>query len=150
RKVPSLSFLFPSEKTQLGSKKCATLPTVPHPLLLERNHVRMNKFRGPKDLDPDYKLVAGQIRHCLEEIRKETPLEKADAWIREKHYNEEKLKIERVSGNPLRMDQCYINLTLIALQRADGSERRSKEPALRSSPFSLSNRLQIKIPHKNY
>ncbi|OBR02171.1 Peptidase C14 [Colletotrichum higginsianum IMI 349063] len=149
RKVPLLSFLFPSEKTQLVNKRSATLPTVQHPLPLERNHVRMNKFRGPKDSDPDYKLVVDQIRHCLEEIRKGTPLERADAWIRNEHYTEQKLKIERLSGDPLRMDQCYINLALVELQRADSSERRSEEPALRSSPFSLSDRLKIETPHKD-
>ncbi|CCF33003.1 hypothetical protein CH063_05274 [Colletotrichum higginsianum] len=109
----------------------------------------MNKFRGPKDSDPDYKLVVDQIRHCLEEIRKGTPLERADAWIRNEHYTEQKLKIERLSGDPLRMDQCYINLALVELQRADSSERRSEEPALRSSPFSLSDRLKIETPHKD-
>ncbi|GJC82573.1 hypothetical protein ColLi_05411 [Colletotrichum liriopes] len=98
----------------------------------------MNKFRGPKDSDPDYKLVADKIRHCLEEIQKGTPLERADAWIRNNHCNEQKLKIERLSGDHLNMDQCYINLVLVELQRADGSKRRSEKPVLRSSPFSLS------------
>ncbi|KAK1974641.1 peptidase C14 [Colletotrichum cereale] len=127
----------------------ATLDYVPDPLPLERNHVRMNKFRGPKDSDPDYKLVVDQIRHCLEEIRKRTPLQKADDHIRYKHYSEEKLRIERLSGGLLEMDQCYTNLALVELQRADNSERRSNEPSLRSSPFSLSDRLKVETPHKD-
>ncbi|CCF35584.1 peptidase C14 [Colletotrichum higginsianum] len=121
-KIPFLSFLFSPSKKQ---------------------------FRGPKDSDPDYKLVVDQIRHCLEEIRKGTPLERADAWIREKHYTQERLKIERLSGDLLSMDQCYINLALVETQRADRSKDTPEERALRPSPFSLSDRLKIKTPHEN-
>ncbi|GKT92454.1 peptidaseCc14 [Colletotrichum tofieldiae] len=151
RKVPLLSFLpfLFSPPKQLVDFDSAALDYVPHPIPLDRNHVRMNKFRGPKDSDPDYKLVVDQIRYCLEKIRKGTPLERADAWIREKHYNKVRLQIERLSGDLLPMDQCYINLALVETQRADSSKQNPEERALRSSPFSLSDRLKIETQHEN-
>ncbi|GKT81420.1 peptidaseCc14 [Colletotrichum tofieldiae] len=151
RKVPMLSFLpfLFSPPKQLVDYDSAALDYVSHPIPLDRNHVRMNKFRGPKDLDSDYKLVVDQIRHCLEKIRKGTPLERADAWIRENHCTPERLKIERLSGDLLSMDQCYINLALVETQQADSLKHTPEEQALRPSPFSLSDRLKIETPHED-
>lgn len=104
----------------------------------------MNKFSGTIDgiEDPDYKLVVAKIRHFVEEIRKGTPLEQVDTLMR-KHYSKENLRIQRLSEEPLPMDQCYINLALVEAQRGDNSKQQELP-----SPFSLSNRLNVETPHE--
>ncbi|KAK1634574.1 hypothetical protein BDP81DRAFT_482391 [Colletotrichum phormii] len=135
-KVPLLSYLLPPSKKQLVSKSSAVLDCVPNPLPLRRTHVLMNKFRGPKADDPDYKLV-------------ETPLEQANTWIREKHYNKERLKIERLSGDILPIDQCYINLALIETLRENNSKQKSEDYSQQPSPFSLASRIKVELPHED-
>ncbi|KEY75046.1 hypothetical protein S7711_09653 [Stachybotrys chartarum IBT 7711] len=60
--------------------------------------------------------------------------------------------IERLSGDPLSMDQCYINLAIVkhlghdAAQPKKESERRD---TTQPSPFSLSARLKVETPDKN-
>ncbi|KAJ4005485.1 hypothetical protein NW766_011034 [Fusarium irregulare] len=114
--VPFLSFLLP------GSRK---------------------PFCGPMDSDPDYKSVVEVIQRFLLIIQTGTPLEQADAWIREKYYDNQKLKIERLSGDPLEMSQCYINLALVEIKKVDNSNPMSNG----LSPFSLTERLELEIPH---
>ncbi|KAJ4111453.1 hypothetical protein NW768_011806 [Fusarium equiseti] len=99
----------------------------------------MNKFCGPLDSDPDYKSVVEVIKRFLLTIQDGTALEQADAWIREKYYDKQRLKIERLSGESLEMSECYINLALVEVHKVDNSERRSEGP----SPFSLSERLKL-------
>ncbi|KAL7971774.1 armadillo-type protein [Trichoderma sp. SZMC 28014] len=92
----------------------------------------MNKFNSPED--PDY-------QENPQNIRTNSPLDDADAWIRNKHYAVDQLKIERLSGDLLPIDQCYINLAVV--------EQGSDEPetgAEKSSPFSIFNRQKIKTP----
>ncbi|KAJ0268686.1 hypothetical protein COL940_013154 [Colletotrichum noveboracense] len=127
----------------------AVLDCVPNPLQLDRSHVLMNKFQGPKDSDADYKLVVESILSFLEDIRKGTPLEQANAWIREKHYNKDRLRIERLSGDTLPMDKCYINLSLIESPRDNDSKQRSGDHTLQSDQFSLAARLKVETPHKD-
>ncbi|KAK1656686.1 hypothetical protein BDP55DRAFT_521187, partial [Colletotrichum godetiae] len=151
-KVPLLSYLLTcvlANSCQLVSKSSAVLDCVPNPLPLRRTHILMNKFRGPKADDPDYKLVVDKILAFLEDIRKGTPLEQANAWIREKHYNKERLKIERLSGDPLPMDQCYINLALIETLQENNLKQKSVDQPLQPSPFSLTSRLMVETPHKD-
>ncbi|KAM0264964.1 hypothetical protein ACHAQJ_000480 [Trichoderma viride] len=100
---------------QLVDKTSASLDIVRHPLPLDRPHVTMNKFSGSND--PDYKLVSGKIEGILRSIRNGSPLESADAFIRAKHYTPDRLRIIRLSGSRLSMDQCYINLAI--LERKD-------------------------------
>ncbi|KAM4065654.1 HEAT repeats domain-containing protein [Hirsutella rhossiliensis] len=94
----------------LVDKSSATLQMVPHPLPLDRGHRLMNKFCGDRGdfQDHDYECVAGKIEEFLRNIRKK----EADDWIRDKHYTPERLKIERLSGDLLPMEQCYINLAI--------------------------------------
>ncbi|GJC82571.1 NACHT, LRR and PYD domains-containing protein 3 [Colletotrichum liriopes] len=113
------------------------------PIDIDTDHSGLNKFSNHED--PGYRA----IKKVIEELREPSLIEQADVYIRNEHYTEEKLKIERLSGDPLRMDKCYINLALVELQGADSSKRRSEEPALRSSPFSLSDRLKVETPHKD-
>ncbi|KAL7925135.1 hypothetical protein ACQKWADRAFT_319153 [Trichoderma austrokoningii] len=112
-----LSWLIPSRVLDVAvppkplvDSSSATLDIVADPLPLNRRHVMMNKFNGPED--PDYQCVAGKIAEILQDIRTNSPLDDADAWIRNKHYTVDRLKIERLSGDQLPMDQCYINLAI--------------------------------------
>lgn len=69
----------------------------------------MNKFAGPDD--PDYITVTGRLDALLQLIR--DGLQQVDTWMREKNYTADRLQIERLSGQRLPMDQCYINLIII-------------------------------------
>ncbi|KAF7549666.1 hypothetical protein G7Z17_g6223 [Cylindrodendrum hubeiense] len=102
--------LFGQAKLLVDSSS-ATLDIVPDPMPLDRSHVLMNKFFGPED--SDYTAVAGKIQGIVWKIREGRPLEKADAWIRKECYTADRLKIERLSGDLLSMDQCYINLAIV-------------------------------------
>ncbi|KAI1212155.1 armadillo-type protein [Annulohypoxylon truncatum] len=127
----------------------ATLDIVPHPLPLDRSHILMNKFQGPdKASDKDFEKVAGKIEWSLKKIRAGTPLEQADAWICDKHYTEGRLKIQRLSGEFLSMDQCYINLAIIKKLGEDArlSEGGSGNLEYQPSPFSLTSRLKVQTP----
>ncbi|KAM0462960.1 hypothetical protein ACHAPV_003083 [Trichoderma viride] len=148
RKFP-LSWLIPSgvldlvvPSKPLVDSSSATLDIVTDPLPLNRRHVMMNKFNGPGD--PDYQCVIGKIEEILQEIRTNSPLDEADAWIRNKHYAVDKLKIERLSGQDLSMDQCYINLAVVE-QRGQDSDQPMTENA-KSSRFSIFNRQKIETP----
>jgi predicted NACHT family NTPase len=125
----------------LVDESSATLDIVQKPLPLDRSHVMMNKFNGPGCAD--YKTVAGTIQEFLRKIREGTPLMQADVWIRTKIYTPDRLKIERLSGDALPMDQCYINLAIIEQHRSEGDSK------TRSTPFSLSARLKVKTVDEN-
>ncbi|KAI3326820.1 ARM repeat-containing protein [Xylariaceae sp. AK1471] len=118
---------------------------------LERRHVQMNKFHG--STCKDYERVAQKINAILEKIRKGTPLFRADDWIRKECYAKKKLEIQRLSGECLSIDQCYINLAIVTQpdenrHRSTGGSKRGSEgdTAPESSPFSLSDRLKIETP----
>ena len=134
---------------QLVDESSATLDIVPHPHPLDRPHVLMNKFCGPED--PDYQEVSGKIERFLQEIREGTVLQRADAWIRDKHYTRERLKIVRLSRKTLLMEDCYINLAIVEQpgENRDGSKTRPEgNTAPQSSPFSRSDRLKVETPKK--
>ena len=113
----------------------------------------MNKFHGPEC--PDYRLVAGKVQDILGKIRKGAPLERADAWLRDKCYSAENLKIERLSGDMLSMNQCYINLAIVStgneVLSEEGDEALSGEEyeAQWSPQFTLRARLKVEEPNKN-
>ncbi|KAH8649582.1 armadillo-type protein [Ilyonectria robusta] len=111
---------------------------------LERTHVLMNKFgdSGCKD----YEHVARKIEEIVGKIREGTLLEQADALIRNEHYNTGRLEIERLSGDLLPMDQCYINLAIVEQPGQDTG--RSKEGDVTPSPFSLFARQKVETPDK--
>ncbi|KAK4062959.1 hypothetical protein Trihar35433_8754 [Trichoderma harzianum] len=93
----------------LVNSSSATLDIDPDPLPLERSHVMVNKFAGPDDTD--YITVTGRLDALIQLIR--DGLQQVDTWMREKNYTEDRLQIERLSGQRLPMDQCYINLVII-------------------------------------
>jgi NACHT domain len=96
--------------------------------------------------------VSGKIVKMLQKIREGSPLEQADAWIRTKHYTADRLKIERLSGDPLSLERCYINLAIVEEPRKNArhAEEGSRENASpHTSPFSLTARLKVETPDKS-
>ncbi|KAJ2972067.1 hypothetical protein NQ176_g7367 [Zarea fungicola] len=110
---------------------------------LNRRHVLMNKFGSP--YCEDYKKVVDKVREITENIHECTPLEKADKLMREKYYTESRLRIERLSGEPLSLDQCYINLAIVESFGPDGAHSKGST----SSPFSLLSRQNIQAPESS-
>lgn len=88
------------------SSGSARLDIVANPITLERTHVQMNKFSGPKC--QDYKSIVGEIHR----IRRNFQLD-VDTEILENSYTVEKLQIQRLSGDFLPIDRCYINLAIV-------------------------------------
>jgi hypothetical protein len=98
----------------------------------------------------DFGHVSKKIEEVLERIRRGSPIQQADALIRTKHYTTDRLKIERLSGRVLSMDQCYINLAIIEEPRKNARPvEEGSDAAPRSSPFSLTARLNVETPDKN-
>ncbi|KAK0753569.1 hypothetical protein B0T18DRAFT_313554, partial [Schizothecium vesticola] len=135
-----------SQEQPLVGRDSATLDIVPHPLPLDRPHVTMNKFYGPDD--PGYDSIIKVVDILLCDIRNGRLIERADLWIRNNCYSPAELKIERLSGDLLPMDRCYINLAIVE-QPGDKPGRSNKEgTAQKSSPFSLLARLKVETPDK--
>lgn len=88
----------------------------------------------------------------LQRIREGSPLKQADAWIRKHHYNDDRLKIERLSGELLSMEHCYINLAIVEQHRKTMHYLKKNleegDKASKSSPFSLHARLKAETPDK--
>ncbi|PMB64413.1 Protein NLRC3 [Beauveria bassiana] len=128
---------------QLVNKSSATARILEEQRL-DRCHALMNKFGDRCD---DYHHVARKVKQIVEKIREGTPLEQADKLIREKHYTTDRLKIERLSGRPLAMDQCYINLAIVE-QSGQDAARSKKERETAPSPFSILDRQKVEAPDK--
>ncbi len=100
----------------------------------------------------DFGHVSGKIVEMLQKIREGSPLEQADTCIRNKCYTADRLKIERLSGDVLPLERCYINLAIVEEPRknAQHAEEGSEENASpHTSPFSLTARLNVEAPDKN-
>ncbi|TIA28946.1 hypothetical protein D6C78_10492 [Aureobasidium pullulans] len=115
---------------------------------IQADHIAICKFDSPDD--GGYK----KVKNFLLDMYQEGPwkiIREADAWIRDRHYTTEHLEITRLSGSPLPMDRCYINLTLVDQNRrrldVDPNGEEKKSPSS-SSPFSLEARLSIQTPRK--
>ncbi|KAJ2987514.1 hypothetical protein NUW58_g4464 [Xylaria curta] len=122
---------------QLVDQASATLDIVLHPIPLDRPHVKMNKFDGPND--PDYIRVVEKVETVLRNIREGSPSMKAKEYIRINRYSLNHLAIQRLSGDLLPINQCYINLVI--------TEHTAERPEkLTPSPFSLEARLNIEPP----
>lgn len=126
---------------QLVDRSSATLDIVPHPIPLDRHHVEMNKFFGPDD--QGYEAVAQKLGILLHEIREKRPINVADAEIRETRYAVKELMIERLSGEPLRMDQCYINLAIVEQPGETATCSKDEVTMQQSSLFSLFDQLKV-------
>ncbi|KAF3021614.1 hypothetical protein E8E14_013909 [Neopestalotiopsis sp. 37M] len=146
RKLGQLVRDFTIQCTQDGyivDEDSGTMDIMPNPLPLNRTHTQMNKFPSPDD--GDYKVVAGEIVRILKQIRGSRIPEKADDHIKNHHYTDETLKIERISNERLQMESCYVNLAIIQ-DSAKEDIRSKKEDISQSSPFSLNRRLNIQTP----
>ncbi|KAG4269290.1 hypothetical protein FPRO04_12067 [Fusarium proliferatum] len=141
-KVPFLSRLLPYERKLLVNMDSATLDCVPIRLPLDRPHVLMNKFCAE---EADYRQVVETVRGFLDVIRTGTLLEQADAWIRERCYTEERLKVERLSGDPVDKHQSYINLAIVKQPERgiSGRDRLDEKGSL--SPFTLLARQKLEV-----
>ncbi|KAH2345388.1 hypothetical protein KXW91_006727, partial [Aspergillus fumigatus] len=74
----------------------------------------------------------------------------ADTRIREYYTQQRRLEIERLSGQLLPIDQCYINLVVVERAGDGNMERSDKEkPQHKPSPFSLFTRLKVDDSNKN-
>jgi HEAT repeat protein len=68
----------------------------------------------------------------------------ADTRIREYYTQQQRLDIERLSGQLLPMEQCYINLAIVESISGRNTEDSTKRKQRHlSSPFSLFNRLKV-------
>ncbi|RKL28158.1 hypothetical protein BFJ72_g12618 [Fusarium proliferatum] len=141
-KVPFLSRLLPYERKLLVNMDSATLDCVPIRLALDRPHILMNKFCAE---EADYRQVVETIRGFLHVIRTGTLLEQADAWIRERCYTEDRLKVERLSGDPVDKHQSYINLAIVKQPErgVSGPDRLDEKGSL--SPFTLLGRQKLEV-----
>jgi NACHT/LRR/PYD domain-containing protein 3 len=129
----------------------ARLDVVQNPIALARPHILMNKFGGPKD--PGYTSVAAKVGLMVRNMHIKSPVAQADAVIRQECYNSERLRIQRLSGQLLEMDSCYINLSTVEKPErgtirenshlGSGVVHDSDEVA---EPFSLAARLKIERP----
>jgi len=75
----------------------------------------------------------------------------ADIKVRE-HYLQNSgllLKVERLSGDPLPMDQCYINLAIVEQSGRNGGRSEEGDMEHKSSPFSLLARLKVETPYQD-
>ncbi|KAI0414730.1 hypothetical protein F5X98DRAFT_389615 [Xylaria grammica] len=142
---PCLPRYFRQEKL-LVNKSSASLDaadTIP----LDRPHVLINKFccSGCKD----HQTVVSNVRGLVNKIRISIPLNQADEWIRTKHYTRDRLKIERLNGRGLEMEQCYINLTMVQTSADYANLYMEGERDIINQPFSFSlqTRLQLDTPN---
>ncbi|KAK7430467.1 hypothetical protein QQZ08_002986 [Neonectria magnoliae] len=146
-RIPLANHIPPSllarQAKPLVDEASATLEIVPHPLPLSRPHRTMNKFQGG-DADHDYARVSQKTREYLETIREGSLLKRADDYMRKNHYTLDRLRIERLSGDLLSMEQCYINLAIVEQPSQDG--RRPKGEG--DSPFGFFARQRVKTPYK--
>ncbi|KAJ5738123.1 hypothetical protein N7493_001278 [Penicillium malachiteum] len=144
RKVPILpGFVADWNSQPMVTVSSASLDIAAHPLVIDKPHVLMNKFSGPGD--DGFCKVSGKLQDLVRRACRGRPIQRAKAWIQENCYSLEKLKIERLSGKPLPMDQCYINLAIVERQRFMGQPDEI-ETAVGQSPFSLKARLNLIDP----
>src|ERR1700761_2784170 len=97
-----------TKSSQLVDGISGTLDIVADPLPFKVPHILMNKFSGPEDRNFNY--VVDKVNDFLRSIRMNTLLEKADAELRNGYIKTNRLMIERISGDVLPMQLCYINL----------------------------------------
>ncbi|KAH9435380.1 hypothetical protein MCOR02_004320 [Pyricularia oryzae] len=96
------------------------------------------------------KIMQGSLK-SFQRQELETAGELADEWILKNHYPN-RLKIERLSGELLSMDQCYVNLAILE-RPGRGLGRLDKQPGEdtppQTSPFSMFAILKTETPDKN-
>ncbi|KAH7020289.1 peptidase C14 [Ilyonectria destructans] len=107
---------------------------------VDTDHSGLNKCAGQED------ELYTQLKAAIDSLRAPSLLKRADKLIRDKRYAPKELKIERLSGDPLPMNQCYINLAIVE-QSGQVAGRLDKGGAA-SSQFSLFAREKVETPDK--
>ncbi|KAI1385835.1 uncharacterized protein F4822DRAFT_355931 [Hypoxylon trugodes] len=87
------------------------------------DHSGLNKCRDENE--GPYQALVKQIK-CVS-----LPSDKADTLIRAKCYDDERLRVERISGKQLELENCYINLTILS-QDGRGTTSDTPSPSTRS------------------
>ncbi|KAI0438194.1 hypothetical protein F4803DRAFT_555268 [Xylaria telfairii] len=107
-------------------------------------HALLNKFRGPED--ENYRKVSGSILSLVSQAiltHKASFVDQATSWIRNNCYARENLVIERLSGSPLQIEQCYINLAIVTKRDKYSSSTKGGDSGQESSQLSLATRLRV-------
>ncbi|KGQ09559.1 Protein NLRC5 [Beauveria bassiana D1-5] len=107
---------------------------------IETDHSGLNKCGGPTD------ALFAALTAAIRRLKTPSLLEQADTWIRDKHYTADRLRIERLSGESLPMDQCYINLAIV--ERSGEDTGHPKKGGTAPSPFSVLARQKVEAPDK--
>ncbi|OAA54616.1 peptidase C14 [Cordyceps fumosorosea ARSEF 2679] len=108
---------------------------------IETDHSGLNKCGGPSD------TLFTELAAAIRRLKTPSLLEQADTLIRDKRYTADKLKIERLSGELLPMEQCYINLAIVEQSGPDAGHSTKKEDTT-PSPFSIFIRQKVETPDK--
>ncbi|KAI0414058.1 ARM repeat-containing protein [Xylaria grammica] len=127
------------------------LPKLP----LEVRHSMLNKYANPED--DAFCVVSFRIKELVDGARKTlqakgiVSLWESDDWIIQHRYTLDKLKIERLSGREMPIDQCYINLAIVEQPGSGGPQpgEESENSSAQSSQFSLTTRLKVEKPAEN-
>ncbi|KAJ5708376.1 hypothetical protein N7488_008177 [Penicillium malachiteum] len=135
-----LSKIYPMNKI-LVDRESATLFGLDSQILINKDHLMMNKFEGPSCAE--YKLVVGKIERHLSEIRHGTLVMKMAKALQNHYMKPGRLEIQRLSRQSLPMESYYINLLLVKEIREEGNFTNEDRNAQLSSSFSLPNRLGV-------
>ncbi|UZP32267.1 hypothetical protein NXS19_000083 [Fusarium pseudograminearum] len=106
-------------------------------------HTELNKFYGASD--DRYVKLKGYI----EDIKKPSALATADSVICKTSYSLDKLQITRLSGDPLPMDNCYINLGLIQLEKESATGQDLSQLALHARQGASYEMGRIKLHYRH-
>ncbi|KAI1129789.1 ARM repeat-containing protein [Nemania abortiva] len=121
---------------------------------LNVRHSMLNKYASPED--QNFKILSSRIEMLVEgapgvlQAKGIVGVRESDAWIRDYRYSKDSLKIERLSGNEVPMDQCYINLAIVeqSSRYVAQSETKSGQGHAQPSQFALATRLKVETPDK--
>lgn len=110
-----------------------------YPTLRKKKYLSTIEFSQKKD-----EVLPGELLNKARSSRDEARVFYADLAILE-HYTSSKknlLRIERLTGTPLSMDQCYINLATVAYSAGDASSSGKRDEGEIPSQFSLLSRVK--------
>ncbi|KAJ6032487.1 peptidase C14 [Penicillium herquei] len=105
---------------------------------IDTDHSGLNKFAGKED--EFYQKLKTSIRR----LRVPSILERADKGIREEYTRFGRLKIERLSGDPLPLDQCYVNLAIV--EQTSKEKNRKTQTDRKPAHQSLFARQGVETP----
>ncbi|TRX88171.1 hypothetical protein FHL15_010920 [Xylaria flabelliformis] len=127
-----------SNSSKVVNRDSATGRVADEAQQMNTNHTGMTKFRGPED--KQYRLLKATINKLI-------PSDQEYEYICKNIYTVDKLRIERLSKQPLAIDQCYINLAMLFKEDAQFQKNPSEDTAYQFTS-SRSRRLNIETPAK--